>query len=71
MGIQDLNKFLKERQINCFFCLPLHQFSHYRIAIDGLNWIFSYLGIVYKGLVEKQVDILEDISQDLYMNIFY
>ena len=64
MGIQDLNKFLKDKNINCFFKLSLSKFGGYRIAIDGLNWIFSYISIVNKNLVERQKDILEDIKQD-------
>jgi len=64
MGIQDLNKFLRDKEIDCFFKLPLLSFGGYRIAIDGLNWVFSYLGIVYKNLVERQIDILEDIGQN-------
>ena len=64
MGIQDLNKFLKDKNINCFFKLPLLQFGGYRIAIDGLNWIFSYISIVNKNLVERQKDILDDINQE-------
>lgn len=64
MGIQDLNKFLKDKNINCFFKLPLSKFGGYRIAIDGLNWIFSYISIVNKNLVERQKDILEDINQE-------
>lgn len=64
MGIKDLNKFLRDKHINCFFKLPLQQFGGYRIAIDGLNWIFSYISIVNKNLIEKQKDILEDIEQE-------
>ena len=65
MGIQDLNKFLRDKNINCFFKLPLQQFGGYRFAIDGLNWIFSYISMVNKNLIERQKDILEDISQDV------
>jgi flap endonuclease-1 len=64
MGIQNLNKFLKDKNVNCFFKIPLGKFGGYRIAIDGLNWIFSYISIVNKNLIERQKDILEDITQE-------
>lgn len=64
MGIQNLNKFLREREVDCFFKVPLYSFGGYRIAIDTFNWLFTYLGKNHHYLVERQKDILEDISQD-------
>jgi flap endonuclease-1 len=64
MGIKDLNKFIKDQQIDCFFNIPLTNFSNYRVAIDGLNWLFKYLNMVYKNLLEKREDILVDITQE-------
>lgn len=70
MGIQSLNKFLKDKNINCFFRISLTKFGGHRIAIDGLNWIFTYISAVNKSLIERQKDILEDINEEcVYENM--
>lgn len=64
MGIKDLRKFLKDKDVNCFFQTSLIHFSHLRVGIDGLNWLFTYLNIVYKNLIDRKKDVLEDIDQE-------
>ena len=64
MGIKDLNTYLRKEEISCFITISLTTFSEQRIAIDGLNWIFTYLSSAYRRVYDKNNDPLELISQD-------
>jgi 5'-3' exonuclease len=62
MGIKDINSFLR-KNVDFEFSVPLTSFGGQRIAIDGLNWLFTYLPMVHKRVVEAQKDLLKDIDQ--------
>ena len=64
MGIKDLNTYLKKEGIDCFFTISLVNFSEQRFAIDGLNWIFTYLSSAYRRIFDKQKDPLDIVCQD-------
>jgi flap endonuclease-1 len=71
MGIKDINTFLKKKEINCFNKVPMKIFRKRRIAIDSLNWVFTFLGIVVKKIVNYKKDILEPISQDEIFDVLF
>ena len=64
MGIKDLNTYLRKEEINCFFTLPLTNFSEQRLAIDGLNWIFTYLNSAYRRIYDRCGDPLKIVCQE-------
>ena len=64
MGIKDLNTYLKKEEIDCFFTLPLFNFAEQRFAIDGLNWIFTYLNSAYRRIYDSCDDPLRLVMQD-------
>lgn len=64
MGIKDLRTFLKNKNVNCFYKMPLTDFYGRRIAIDTLNWIFCYMGSAVKFIINKKKDIMKFISQE-------
>jgi len=68
MGVKDLRTFLKNKNVNCFFTVPLLTFYEKRLAIDSLNWVFCYLGSAFKSIMNYKKDILEPISQEEIYN---
>lgn len=64
MGVKDLRTFLKNKNVNCFYTIPLLSFYEKRMAIDSLNWVFCYLGSAFKTIMNYKKDILEHISQE-------
>ena len=64
MGIKDIKPFLKSKEINCNRKIPLHMLKGEKIAVDALNWIFTYIMPVGKTVVSEQEDILEPICQE-------
>lgn len=64
MGIKDLNTYLRKEEIDCFFTLPLSSFSEQRFAIDGLNWVFTYLSNSYRKIYERSKDPLDITDQE-------
>ena len=64
MGIHGLNPFCKKICPDAFSEIALEDFSEKIILIDYLNWLFTYLSISNKMLVEKQTDPLEELSQE-------
>ena len=60
MGISDLVPFLKKNVPNCFVRVPAVNFNNRRIAIDGHNWLFTYLGSSVKYECQRLGDPLED-----------
>lgn len=62
MGIADLKPFLKKKSPNCFVKIPAKELSKKRIAIDGLNWLFTYLGMVVKSQLDK-VRNFEEVNE--------
>ena len=64
MGIHGLKPFLKDKNVNCFFEVPLNCFWGKRIAIDTLNWYFCYQTTAVKNIVNSQRDPLKPIPQD-------
>ena len=70
MGIKDLKKYLREKNVDCFFTIPLYKFSQKRIAIDSLNWIFTYLSVSIKNIINRKEDIFEELDQEIiYVNL--
>lgn len=43
MGIQDLNKLLKEESPDCFSKHPISTFSGKKVGIDAFQWMFRFL----------------------------
>ena len=64
MGIHGLNPFCKKVCADAFSEIALEDFSGKIILIDYLNWLFTYLSISNKILVENQIDPLEELSQE-------
>ena len=64
MGIHGLKPFLKDKNVNCFFEIPLNCFWGRRIAIDTLNWYFCYQTTAVKNIVNYQTDPLKPINQE-------
>ena len=62
MGISGLGEFLKSRNVPCFFTVPLSTFHERRIAIDGQNWLYTYLYPSLKTIVLKMDDPLEPVD---------
>ncbi len=61
MGIKDLTKFIKERNINCFIeNYPLSNLKGYRIGIDTNNFLFYYGASIHKDAVYKTVNVEEN-----------
>lgn len=53
MGIKDLTPFLKKHSPESFVKIPAKEISKMRMAIDGHNWLFTYLGSVIKDKLNK------------------
>ena len=68
MGINDLVPFLKKNVPNCFVETPAQNLSKKRIAIDGYNWIFTYLGMSVKNVSNKMKDPLDVINPENVFN---
>lgn len=64
MGISDLVPFLKKNVPNCFVRVPATNFNNRRIAIDGHNWLFTYLGSSVKYESQHLKDPMEGLSVD-------
>ena len=65
MGIKDLRRFLKSKDVNCFFNLPLQQLKHTKMGIDTFNWIFTYLNPVIKRYLDGMTNILDPIDEEV------
>jgi flap endonuclease-1 len=68
MGIKDLRLVLKRRNSACFGHVALDDLKGKRLAIDMLNWFFSYLCIVFKKIAENMSDPLDDIPADIVLS---
>ena len=69
MGINGIRPFIKEflknKGIGCERKIPLYMLQNQKIAIDALNWIFTYIICVGNKVINEQEDILtEDIDQE-------
>ena len=53
MGINNINKFLKDKASRAFFSLPIEKFTGKKIAIDGAHWAFTNMAIARKKVVNK------------------
>lgn len=76
MGIKDLNKFLRDRKINCFVeNYPLSNLKGYRIGIDANNFLFVYGAGIHKDAVYKTANVIDDgldreaLLQKLYLRV--
>ena len=54
MGIKGLRAFLKKKEVDCFYTIPLYSFHGKRMAIDSLNWVFCYLGNSFQSILAKK-----------------
>jgi len=64
MGIKDLRKFLKTKEVDCFMQLPLSDLKNTRMGIDSYNWIFTYVNPVIKNYLENMKNILDPIDDE-------
>lgn len=69
MGIKALKKFLKSRNSNAFPNLPLSAFRGKILAIDTYNWLFTYLNVVYKSIIENLEDPLQSVDDDMVLSM--
>jgi flap endonuclease-1 len=67
MGIKGLKSFLRDRDSKAFPILPLASFRGKIIAIDFYNWLFTYLNVVYKSIVENSNDPLKDVDDNMVL----
>jgi len=65
MGIADLTPLLKKYTPNCFVDIPAIKLNNRRIAFDGLNWLFTVMGISVKNTIKEMKDPYGDINPDL------
>jgi flap endonuclease-1 len=57
MGIKDLSRFLRDKNVNCFVKdYPLSNLQGYRIGIDANNFLFVYGAAVQKDAVYQNKD---------------
>lgn len=64
MGIKDLVPFLKKHTPNCFVRVPATNFNNRRIAIDGHNWLFTYIRGPIKYEVQNIKDPFDELSEE-------
>lgn len=74
MGIQDINKFLDDKNIVFRSTAPLTSLSGYRIAIDSCNWIYTYMSTAYKQYlnsaefcIDENIKIIDGNPQPLML----
>lgn len=67
MGISNLKKFLRDRKSRAFPNLPLSIFRGKILAVDAYNWLFTYLNVVYKNIVQKSINPLEDVNDNMVL----
>lgn len=74
MGIQDINKFLDDKNIVFRSTAPLKCLSGHRIAIDSCNWIYTYMSTAYKQYLnsgefsmDENIKIIEGEIQPLML----
>ena len=65
MGIADLTPLLKDRAPNCFVETPAYNLNNRRMAFDGHNWIFTFLGISVKEAISVLKDPMDAIDPDI------
>ena len=72
MGIKAFNLFLTKKGCPCFNNIPLISLHGYRLAIDGCNWIYTNMSVIYKGVVMKSINPLDDpIDRSLVLGMTY
>lgn len=72
MGVKDLNKFLRDKKINCFIeNYPLSNLKGHRIAIDGNNFLFVYGSSVHREAVYQNTDVNEELDRDEILHKMY
>lgn len=64
MGIADLTPLLKKHVACCFVDIPGIKLNNRRIAFDGLNWLFTVMGISVKNTIKDMKDPYGDIDPD-------
>lgn len=64
MGIKDLRKFLKSKEVPCFMNLPLASLKNTKMGVDTFNWIFTYLNPVIKNYLDNMKNILDPIDEE-------
>lgn len=65
MGIADLTPLLKKHVPSCFVDIPGIKLNNKRIAFDGLNWLFTVMGISVKNAIKEMNDPYGDIDPNM------
>ena len=71
MGIKNINKMLKDLEIDCFCNLPLVSFKEGRVVVDFLNWFFTKLSFAYAACYNRLKDPLDLVPQEEIVKEFY
>lgn len=64
MGIKSLNDYLRKQEIPCFIDLPMIALAEQRVAVDGLNWLYTYLPQSFKRAYNSNTNYLDPVCQD-------
>ena len=64
MGINNINKFLKDKVPNAFFSLNIDKLRGKKIAIDGAHWAFTNMAIARKIVVNKTNLLTNDLDNN-------
>ena len=63
MGINRINPLLKRHAPDAFFTMPITMLSGKRIAIDGDNWMYTYMYTARKKVIKKTDIMTEEPNQ--------
>jgi len=63
MGINQINPLLKRHAPEAFFTMPITMLSGKRIAIDGNNWMYTYMATARKKVIKKTDIMMEEPNQ--------
>ena len=64
MGINNINKFLKDKVPDAFFSLNIDKLRGKKIAIDGAHWAFTNMAIARKIVVNKTNLLTNDLDNN-------
>jgi len=68
MGIKDINKFIRSKEVEFEFKAYLSDLSGHRVAIDALNWLYTYMPMTFKNYM-KQYNIADEVDQEKVFNM--
>lgn len=64
MGINNINKFLKDKVPNAFFSLNIDKLKGKKIAIDGAHWAFTNMAIARKIVVNRTNLLINELDNN-------